>query len=48
MKRVVVTGMGGVSATVAANLAQFFEMRGRVVASCSACTSGQSGDRIRL
>jgi 3-oxoacyl-[acyl-carrier-protein] synthase II len=31
------------SHTVAANLAQFFEIRGRVVPSCSACTSGSQG-----
>jgi len=31
------------SHTVAANLAQFFEVRGRVVTTCSACTSGSQG-----
>jgi len=31
------------SHTVAANLAQFFEVRGRVVTACSACTSGSQG-----
>jgi len=31
------------SHTVAANLAQFFEIRGRVLSSCSACTSGSQG-----
>lgn len=31
------------SHTVAANLAQFFEVRGRVVPTCSACTSGSQG-----
>jgi 3-oxoacyl-[acyl-carrier-protein] synthase II len=29
------------SHTVAANLAQFFEVRGRVVTACSACTSAR-------
>ena len=31
------------SHTVAANLAQFFEIRGRIVTTCSACTSGSQG-----
>lgn len=31
------------SHTVAANLAQFFEVRGRIVPTCSACTSGSQG-----
>ncbi len=31
------------SHTVAANLAQFFEVRGRIVTTCSACTSGSQG-----
>jgi len=31
------------SHTVAANLAQFFEVRGRMISSCSACTSGSQG-----
>src|SRR5690606_17209161 len=31
------------SHTVAANLAQFFEVRGRIVTACSACTSGSQG-----
>jgi 3-oxoacyl-[acyl-carrier-protein] synthase II len=31
------------SHTVPANLAQFFEVRGRVVTTCSACTSGSQG-----
>ncbi len=31
------------SHTVAANLAQFFEIKGRVVTTCSACTSGSQG-----
>ena len=31
------------SHTVAANLAQFFQIRGRVVPTCSACTSGSQG-----
>ena len=31
------------SHTVAANLAQFFEVRGRVITTCSACTSGSQG-----
>ena len=31
------------SHTVPANLAQFFEVRGRVVTACSACTSGSQG-----
>ena len=31
------------SHTVAANLAQFFELRGRVIPTCSACTSGSQG-----
>ena len=31
------------SHTAAANLAQFFEIRGRVVPTCSACTSGSQG-----
>jgi 3-oxoacyl-[acyl-carrier-protein] synthase II len=31
------------SHTVTANLAQFFEVRGRIVTSCSACTSGSQG-----
>lgn len=31
------------SHTVPANLAQFFEIRGRVVTACSACTSGSQG-----
>jgi 3-oxoacyl-[acyl-carrier-protein] synthase II len=31
------------SHTVAANLAQFFEVRGRVISPCSACTSGSQG-----
>ena len=31
------------SHTVPANLAQFFEIRGRVITTCSACTSGSQG-----
>lgn len=31
------------SHTCAANLAQFFELRGRIVPTCSACTSGSQG-----
>lgn len=31
------------SHTVSANLAQFFEVRGRIVTTCSACTSGSQG-----
>ncbi len=31
------------SHTAAANLAQFFELRGRVIPTCSACTSGSQG-----
>ena len=31
------------SHTVAANLAQFFEVRGRIITTCSACTSGSQG-----
>ena len=31
------------SHTVAANLGQFFEIRGRVIPTCSACTSGSQG-----
>ncbi len=31
------------SHTVAANLAQFFEIRGRVLSTCTACTSGSQG-----
>ena len=31
------------SHTVPANLAQFFEVRGRIVTTCSACTSGSQG-----